>query len=559
MASKKILVQLDIQAAGNLTSPLSGFVGFSAKADGLYQKIGTAPELRLLTSADVQNAILADGSITGAVSQAQIFTLGVKLYNLTQGYVPYASGSSKLLANSPIYTDGTNVGIGTNNPQKKLQVTASSGQNEIAYLTTNDFTLGSSGSVMRFRFGASSGNTYSEINALTTGANSWGNLILQSGAGNVGIGTINPNQQLEITKNFRLPSTIGTTPYGIIYKGTTPFIHDFNYGNNGTVTTSGGNTFIGIGAGNLTMGSTATQSYHSSYNTGIGYQSLSSNTTGCQNTANGYASFYFNTTGNNNTANGYASLYYNTIGSNNTALGYISGRYIADGTTGRTTGDNGLYLGHNSKASANGTDNEIVIGYNAIGAGSNKAVIGNSSVTDIYFGSSTGVSKLWASALNLSSLTALKVVFTDGSKNLTSTGIGTASQFIKGDGSLDSNTYITAGSISGFVPYTGATSNVNIGSYVMYANNFILNSDINLKCNIESIEIKNIDIDYKKYEFKSLVGDIRYGVIAQELLKVAPELVSSTPNNTFSVKYIDLLIHEIAYLKQEIKKLTGGN
>lgn len=40
-----------------------------------------------------------------------------------------------------------------------------------------------------------------------------------------------------------------------------------------------------------------------------------------------------------------------------------------------------------------------------------------------------------------SALTASKVVFTDGSKNLTSTGIGTSSQFIKADGSLDSTTY----------------------------------------------------------------------------------------------------------------------
>ena len=122
MASRKILVQLDIAAASDLTSPLSGFVGFSAKADGLYQKIGTSPELRLLTSADVQNAILANGSITGAVSQAQIFTMGVKLYNLTQGYIPYPSGATKLLSNSPIYTDGTNVGIGTTYPRAALDI-----------------------------------------------------------------------------------------------------------------------------------------------------------------------------------------------------------------------------------------------------------------------------------------------------------------------------------------------------------------------------------------------------------------------------------------------------
>jgi len=43
--------------------------------------------------------------------------------------------------------------------------------------------------------------------------------------------------------------------------------------------------------------------------------------------------------------------------------------------------------------------------------------------------------------VNISGLTASKVVFTDASKNLTSTGIGTSSQFIKGDGSLDSATY----------------------------------------------------------------------------------------------------------------------
>jgi len=271
--------------------------------------------------------------------------------------------------------------------------------------------------------------------------------------GNVGIGTTAPNEQLEITKNFRLPSTTGTTPYGIIYKDGSRFIHDFNYGNNGTVTTDGGNTFVGINAGNFMMGSTATSASQASYNTGIGYQSLYlnttgyyntangyqslranttgyvntangayslylnttgyyntangyqslranttgyrntangalslySNTAGYQNTANGYQSLYSNTTGNQNTANGSYSLYSNTTGNNNTALGYNSGRYIADGTTGRSTGNNGLYLGYNSKASANGTDNEIVIGYNAIGKGSNTVTIGNSSITDNYF------------------------------------------------------------------------------------------------------------------------------------------------------------------------------
>ncbi len=59
-------------------------------------------------------------------------------------------------------------------------------------------------------------------------------------------------------------------------------------------------------------------------------------------------------------------------------------------------------------------------------------------------------------------LTASKVVFTDVSKKLTSTGIGTSVQFIKGDGSLDGSIYLTTetdpivGAINGIVKANGA-------------------------------------------------------------------------------------------------------
>jgi hypothetical protein len=51
----------------------------------------------------------------------------------------------------------------------------------------------------------------------------------------------------------------------------------------------------------------------------------------------------------------------------------------------------------------------------------------------------------FADNVNLDTLTASKVVFTDANKTLTSTGIGTSAQFIKGDGSLDSSVYLTTG------------------------------------------------------------------------------------------------------------------
>ena len=47
---------------------------------------------------------------------------------------------------------------------------------------------------------------------------------------------------------------------------------------------------------------------------------------------------------------------------------------------------------------------------------------------------------------------------------------GTSSQFVKGDGTLDSNTYLTTGSAaSTYVPYTGATADVNLGTHDLAA------------------------------------------------------------------------------------------
>jgi len=58
--------------------------------------------------------------------------------------------------------------------------------------------------------------------------------------------------------------------------------------------------------------------------------------------------------------------------------------------------------------------------------------------------------------VNITTLNSSKPIFTDSSGNLTSTGIGTSSQFIKGDGSLDSSTYLA--SLSGALLATGATT-----------------------------------------------------------------------------------------------------
>ena len=110
---------------------------------------------------------------------------------------------------------------------------------------------------------------------------------------------------------------------------------------------NGSSIFLGIGAG-TNDDSTDNQ------NVGVGFQALTTNTTGEFNTATGYKALFSNTEGHANTANGWGALYSNTSGNKNTAIGsyalmsnkadslsvaigYGAMRYADDRTTGRAT------------------------------------------------------------------------------------------------------------------------------------------------------------------------------------------------------------------------------
>ena len=155
---------------------------------------------------------------------------------------------------------------------------------------------------------------------------------------------------------------------------------------------------IGRGAGN------------SPDNTRIGFNALSSNTTGSNNTASGYEALLSNTNGNSNTANGFSAGRSNTSGSNNvyignqslvgnttgnlnTAIGNNAGRFIADGITPNTITNNSVFLGANSRSLGNNESNQIVIGHNAIGKGSNTVTIGNTSTVSTHLAGNIHASK----------------------------------------------------------------------------------------------------------------------------------------------------------------------
>jgi len=184
-----------------------------------------------------------------------------------------------------------------------------------------------------------------------------------------------------------------------------------------------GNTALGVGAiaatatgvGNTAVGNSALKAVTSgTYNIAVGgtdgggYSPLYTNTTGAQNIAIGNGSLALNLSGSNNIALGYSAFrsntsssgtaigfqcLYSSTGANNTGLGYSAG-YAGGSANANTTGANNTYIGMNTVGSANNNTNELVIGYGAIGIGSNSTVIGNSSTTATkVFGSftSTGV------------------------------------------------------------------------------------------------------------------------------------------------------------------------
>lgn len=164
-------------------------------------------------------------------------------------------------------------------------------------------------------------------------------------------------------------------------QGTTGLFLGTNAGNPG-VSTGARDTAIGVNSmAALTTGNS---------NTGLGYNSLLSCTSGGSNTALGTFSQNATTTGSVNTSVGSGSLSANTTGSGNVAVGNsamsrntTSGDNVAVGLNALffTTGGSNTGVGSNALATnSTGTDN-IAIGYFAgsnISTGSNNIDIGNS-------------------------------------------------------------------------------------------------------------------------------------------------------------------------------------
>ena len=195
------------------------------------------------------------------------------------------------------------------------------------------------------------------------------------------------NARNEIRTTTGSNTVIGRNAGRRITTGTQNSIYGLQAGIN--TTTGSNNSFFGLNAGlnNSTGGSNSFfgVSTGSANTTGItnsffGTQAGIANTTGSSNSFFGFNSGASNLTGASNSIIGANASLNQTSGSQNVVAGNDAGRRISGGGA-LTVANNSVFLGFDTRANADSETNQIVIGYQAIGLGSNTTVIGNSSTT----------------------------------------------------------------------------------------------------------------------------------------------------------------------------------
>jgi hypothetical protein len=263
------------------------------------------------------------------------------------------SGDAASPGNSKLYgTDGSGVKGWQSQPTgtTDLSISGSSSPLTINSSTGTDITATAGTGIS---LAGTSGNMTITNSSPSLWTDGGATTYLTATTDNVAIGGTSASEQLEITKNFRLPATTAST-VGVIMSGANRFLHSY-----AAATADGKNLFVGVEAGNFTMSPSGGASSLASYNIGIGYRSLYANTTGYYNVGIGVNTLIANTTGNKNNAFGYLAMSANTTGANNQGIGYTA-------LSSNTTGSGNVGVGSGTLSSNTTASNNTAIGTSAL-------------------------------------------------------------------------------------------------------------------------------------------------------------------------------------------------
>jgi len=137
----------------------------------------------------------SDGTISGVLVASGVG--GTALY--TQSNHPTVFGTNNT-ERMRIDSSG-NVGIGTSTPNTKFHV-----QGADVRFTAANYVSTSVGTGILIDYPS----TYSRISSYINGFSAWGNLVLQEGGGNVGIGTSSPSSKLEVNGTCTATTFVGS-------------------------------------------------------------------------------------------------------------------------------------------------------------------------------------------------------------------------------------------------------------------------------------------------------------------------------------------------------------
>ena len=381
---------------------------------------------------DVQGPVSDAGGNLGTAGQVLSSTGGGSLSwaDITGGtvkgtgavnFVPKWSATDTL-QNSTIFDSGTKVGINTITPLANLDVkeTINDVAGEIivgGLISSDDMPFGklsfantSSANTQPNKILASiegRKNGSSNRGILTFGVADGSGGVLEKmridSNGRIGIQTDSPDRELDVDGGVRIRHTLD------LFQGNNNSFAGQDAGNLFNIV-AGSNTGFGknsqlvnlSGSSNTSMGLSSLEalitgnnntaigtnsmklSNGSSQNVALGGDTLLSATGGNSNTAIGYSALKSKIASNFNTAVGNESLSNITTGFRNTAVGNEAGKFINDGTAANATGNYSVFIGDSAKALSNGQNNQIVIGYDAVGYGSNTATLGGAGINDTY-------------------------------------------------------------------------------------------------------------------------------------------------------------------------------
>jgi hypothetical protein len=274
-------------------------------------------------------------------------------------------------------------------------------------------------------------------------------------------------------------------------------------------TTGRSNTAIGVGA---LQASTTGNS-----NTASGDSALGNNTIGGANTADGSAALLFNTTGSNNSALGYQALYKNKTGGQNTASG-VNALYSNVGNYNTATGYEALY--HHTSGTYN-----IALGWQAgfaLTTGSHNIDIANPGESTDGLAADSGVIRIGTlMPTALQTLTYIAGIYDN-------TSVSGLAVVIDSDGQL--------GTVSSSERFKTAIA--PMGS------------------NMTKLQqLRPVTFRYKA----DPQGTMRYGLIAEAVAKVYPELVIRDRTGRIDgIRYDELapiLLNEVQHQAAEIRDL----